>query len=96
MQPPSASNKLWLCGAIDYGFDAGDPSCSFRWEYSADNSTWYGDKYLGNGTGEGQANWQGSRWNESGSQHTNSRFHVSLNSIIAVSSLSATTPRYFR
>ncbi len=93
---PSASSKLLIMGNIDWGFNTGDPSASFRWEYSADNSTWYGDKYLGNGTGEGKANWAGSSWRYDSKDHPNFRYLASVNAIIAVNALSATTPRYFR
>ena len=93
---PSASSKLLIMGNIDWGFNSGDPSASFRWEYSADNSTWYGDKYLGNGTGEGACNWAGSSWRYQTFDHENFRYVASVNAIIAVNALSATTPRYFR
>lgn len=93
---PSASSKLLIMGNIDWGFNTGDPSASFRWEYSADNSTWYGDKYLGNGTGEGACNWAGSSWRYNTFDHENFRYVASVNAIIAVNALSATTPRYFR
>ncbi len=74
------------------------PSASIRWEYSADNSTWYGDKYLGNHTGnnESKANWAGSSWRYNTYDHENFRYVASVNAIIAVSDLTVTTPRYFR
>jgi len=93
---PSASNKLLIMGAIDWGMDGGDPSASFRWEYSADNSTWYGDMYLGNGTGEGRANWAGSSWRYDAVDNANQRWVATINLIVPISALSATTPRYFR
>ena len=98
----STSNLIWLTGHIEYGFDGGDPGNSLRWEYSADNSTWYGDKYLStinmgssHAGSDAKANWTGCRFFNTTEAHDSSMYHSSLSAIIPVSSLTV-APRYFR
>ena len=89
---------------MEYCFDTGDPGASFRWEYSADNSTWYGDKNLstyqqsggGHAGTDANANWTGGTFFNTTSDNTDGMKHASVSQIIDVSSLSATTPRYWR
>lgn len=99
----STSNLIWLTGHQEYGFDTGDPGNALRWEYSADNSTWYGDKYLSqhNHAGGGHAgadaasNWTGAIFFQTATNNDSSMHHSSLSAIIPVSSLTV-APRYFR
>ena len=100
-----SSSKLLIMGCIEYGYSGGDPGASFRWEYSADNSTWYGDKNLSTRQASGgshagsdaNSNWSGGIFfGGSGvTIPTASVIHSATNQIIAVSALTV-TPRYFR
>ena len=99
----STSNLIWLTGHQEYSFDSGDPGNSLRWEYSADNSTWYGDKYLsqhnhaagGHAGADAASNWTGTIFFQTSTNADSSMHHSSLSAIIPVSSLTV-APRYFR
>ena len=101
----SSSNKLLIMGCIEYGYSGGDPGASFRWEYSADNSTWYGDKNLstrqasggGHAGSDANSNWSGGIFfgGTGVTIPTASVIHSATNQIIAVSALTV-VPRYFR
>tara|TARA_R110002050_G_scaffold68279_1_gene148193 strand:+ start:1366 stop:2226 length:861 start_codon:yes stop_codon:yes gene_type:complete len=97
----SGSSIVWLNGHQEYSFDSGDPGNALRWEYSADNSTWYGNKYLSTRTHSGHAgndaksNWTGSKFFNTTSNNDSSMVHSSLSAFIAVSALTV-APRYFR
>ena len=89
---------------MEYGYSGGDPGASFRWEYSADNSTWYGDKNLsthnvsGSHAGlDANSNWSGGIFfgGTGVTIPTASVIHSATNQIIAVSALTV-VPRYFR
>ena len=99
-----SSNKLLIMGCIEYGYSGGDPGASIRWEYSADNSTWYGDKNLsthnvsGSHAGtDANSNWSGGIFfgGTGVTIPTSSVIHSATNQIIAVSALTV-VPRYFR
>ena len=98
----SGTSLIWLTGHQEYSFDTGDPGNALRWEYSADNSTWYGDKYLSisgssstHAGDDAKSNWTGCVFFNTTANNDSSMVHSSLSAIIPVSSLTV-APRYFR